>query len=161
MRLAWIAGLLAVAACSGGNRPALERTVNALTGTHSPPPPPKRVEPDVSYVKTKWGPMQLAPGGAGLLEIDVVNRGEKPSGPFRVAVYATLGRVVTADRTLIGSAEVASLTNQTPPQRVAVALTAPSSPGTYAVGIEIDDRLQVPGDDRANNTSGPWQLIVR
>lgn len=89
-----------------------------------------------------------------------MNRGEQPAGPFRVAVYATFGgSVVTAKKTLLGSADVGSLASQA--QHVVVTFTAPATPGGYAVGIEIDDQRQVSGDDRSNNTSGPAQLIVR
>ncbi len=88
-----------------------------------------------------------------------MNRGAQPAGPFRVAVYATLGRVVTANRTLLGSAEVGSLSSGA--QHVVVKFAAPATAGSYGVGIEIDDQRQVAEDDRSNNTSGPAQLLVR
>ena len=153
----WLSLLLA--GCSGGNRPAVERAVNAVTAPRSSSPA-RRTEPDPSFVNLKWGPLHLAPGGASTVELDVVNRGERPAGPFRVAVYATPGgSVVTANKTLLGSAEVASLSSSA--QHVVIPFTAPATPGGYAVGIEIDDQLQVAGDARNNNTSGPAQLLVR
>ena len=93
------------------------------------------------------------------MELDVVNRGEQPAGPFRVAVYAALGSVVTANRTLLGSADVDSLASGA--QHVVVRFTAPATPGSYAVGIEIDDQRRVSGDIRSNNTSGPERLLVK
>ena len=153
-----LALLLAGAGCSGGNRAATERAVGAVTAPRSSSPP-RRTGPDPSFVNLKWGSLQLAPGGTSTAELDVVNRGEQPAGPFRVAVYATLGRVVTANRTLLGSTNVESLAAQA--QHVVVTITAPAAPGSYAVGIEIDDQRQVSGDDRSNNTSGPAQLIVK
>ncbi len=150
--------LLAGGGCAGGNRPAVERAVNAVTAPRSTSRP-RHAGPDPAFVNLKWGPLQLAPGGTGTAELDVVNRGEQPAGPFRVAVYATLGRVVTANRTLLGSADVGSLAAQA--QHVVVRFTAPATAGSYAVGIEIDDQRQVPGDERSNNTSGPAQLLVR
>lgn len=89
----------------------------------------------------------------------MVNRGDQPAGPFRVAVYAARGSVVAADRTLLGSADVGSLASGA--QHVVVTFTAPATAGSYAVGIEIDDLRQVPGDARNNNTSGPAMLIVK
>jgi len=157
-RLGLLTLVLAAWGCAGGNRPAVERTVNAVTAPHSSAPP-RHAAPDPSFVNLKWGPLLLAPGGTGTAELDVVNRGEQPAGPFRVAVYATLGRVVTGNRTLLGFADVASVSTQ--PQHVVVKITAPATPGSYAVGIEIDDQRQVPGDDRSNNTSGPAQLLVK
>jgi subtilase family serine protease len=136
----------------------VERTVNAVTVPGSSNAP-RRTAPDPSFINLKWGPLQLAPGGTSTVEVDVVNRGEHPSGPFRVAVYATLGRVITANRTLLGSTEIESLENQA--KHVIVQITAPAVAGSYAVGIEIDDQRRVPGDDRSNNTSGPAQLLVR
>lgn len=157
-RLVLIPLLLAGCGCSGGNRPVVERAVNAVTAPRLSSPP-RRTGPDPSFANLKWGSLQLAPGGTSTAELDLVNRGEQPAGPFRVAVYATLGRVVTANRTLLGSADVGSLASQA--QHVVVKITAPATAGSYAVGIEIDDQRQVSGDDRSNNTSGPAQLIVR
>lgn len=149
--------VLAAWGCSGNNRHDLERSVNAVTGSKSSAP--RRRTPDLSFVNLKWGPLQLAPGGTSTAELEVVNRGEMTAGTFRVAVYATLGRVVTADRTLLGSTEVKSLSAQA--QRVIVTFTAPATAGSYAVGVEIDDQRQVTSDDRSNNTSGPAQLLVK
>lgn len=157
-RLVLVPLLLAGWGCSGGNRPAVERTVNAVTAPR-PVSRPRHAGPDPSFINLKWGPLLLAPGGTSTAELDVVNRGEQPAGPFRVAVYATLGRVVTANRTLLGSADVASLASGA--QHAVVQFTAPATAGSYAVGIEIDDQRQVSGDDRSNNTSGPAQLIVK
>jgi hypothetical protein len=157
-RLVLVPVLLAGCRGSAGNRPALERTVNAVTSPRASSAP-RRVAPDPSFMNLKWGPLVLAPGGTSTAELDVVNRGEQPAGPFRVSVYATLGRVVTAKRTLLGSTEVGSLAGQ--PQHVVVTFAAPAAAGSYAVGIEIDDQRQVAGDDRGNNTSGPAQLIVK
>src|SRR6185295_10582086 len=122
----------AAGGCSVGNRPAVERAVNAVTAP-GPSSAPRRVGPDPSFVNLKWGPLGLAPGGTSTAEFDVVNHGEQPAGPFRVAVYATLGRVVTANRTLLGSTDVGSLGSQA--QHVVVHITAPATAGSYAVGI--------------------------
>jgi hypothetical protein len=157
-RRALVALLIAGFGCGGGNRHALETSVNAVTGTKTSPPPRRRT-PELSFVNLKWGPLALAPGAAGSAELDVVNQGEQTSGPFRVAVYATLGRVVTANRTLLGSTDVASLASQA--QHLVIPFTAPAAPGSYAVGIEIDDQRKIPSDDRSNNTSGPAQLLVK
>lgn len=158
-RLLPLALLLAGGGCSGGNRPAVERTVNSVTAPRSVSRP-RHAGPDPSFVNLKWGPLHLAPGGTSTAELDVVNRGEQPAGPFRVAVYATFGgSVVTAKKTLLGAADVASLAGQA--QHLVVPFTAPAAPGGYAVGIEIDDQRQVPGDERSNNTSGAAQLIVK
>jgi hypothetical protein len=150
--------LLAGCGCSGGNRPAVERAVNSVLAPGASSPS-RHTGPELTFVNLKWGPLQLAPGGTSTAEFDVVNRGEQPAGPFRVAVYATLGSVVTANRTLLGSANVASLASQA--QHVVVTMTAPATAGSYAVGIDIDDLRQVPGDIRSNNTSGPERLIVK
>lgn len=83
----------------------------------------------------KRGALHLAPGGAGTVELDVVNRGERPSP----------GSVITAKKTLLGAAEVESLATQS--QRVVAAITAPATAAGYAVGIEIDDQRRVSGDD--------------
>jgi hypothetical protein len=94
---------------------------------------PRRVErprwegPDPAFVSLKWGPLAPAPGGAGTMEFDVVNHGEPPAGPFRIAVHASLGRVVTANRTLLGAAEVASIGSSG--QHRVVPFTAPTAPG--------------------------------
>ena len=157
-RLALRTLLLAACGCAGGNRASVERSVNAVTAPKGSSAP-RKPNPDPAFINLKWGPLQLAPGGPGTVELDLLNRGEQPVGPFRVAVYATLGRVVTANRTLLGSADIASLATQA--QHVVVTFTAPGAPGSYAVGIEIDDQRQVPGDDRTNNTSGPSQLFVK
>lgn len=150
---------LLVAGCSGGNRPALERTVNAVTAPRASTPP-RRTAPDASFMNLKWGSLHLAPGGTTTAELDVVNRGEQATGPFRVAVYATPGgSVVTANKTLLGSTDVASLVHRV--ERVVVTITAPVKAGSYAVGVEIDDLRQVPGDERNNNTSGAALLIVK
>lgn len=157
-RLLWVPLLLAGCRGSSSNRPAVERAVNSITGPREVSRP-RHAGPDLAFVNLKWGPLALAPGGAGTVQLDVVNRGEQPAGPFRVAVYATLGRVVTANKTLLGTADVASLAGQAQP--VVVKFTAPAAAGSYAVGIEIDDQRQVAGDDRRNNTSGPAQLLVK
>jgi hypothetical protein len=158
-RVVLLSLLLAGCGCSGGNRHAVERAVGAVTAPRTSPPP-RRIAPDPSFLNLKWGSLHLAPGGTTTAELLVVNRGEQPTGPFRVAVYATPGgTVVTANRTLLGSTDVASLASQGQP--VVVTITAPAKAGSYAVGIEIDDLRQVPGDERSNNTSGPAQLVVR
>lgn len=149
---------LALAGCKGSQRPAVERAFDAVLAPR--PSSPRRWEgPDPAFLNLKWGPLQLPPGGGGTAELLLVNRGEQPAGPFRIAVYATRGPVVTANRTLLGAAEVASLGSSGVP--VVVRFTAPATPGSYAVGIEIDDQRRVAGDDRSNNTSGPAQLLVR
>ena len=83
-------------------------------------------------------------GGAGRREPRRAARGPLPRRSLRD---------LTANKTLIGSADVASLASSG--QRVVVPFTAP------AVGVEIDDQRRVPGDDRSNNTSGPAQLLVK
>ena len=89
-------------------------------------------------------------GGAGRREPRRAARGPLPRRSLRD---------LTANKTLIGSADVASLASSG--QRAVVPFTAPAAPGSYAVGVEIDDQRRVPGDDRSNNTSGPAQLLVK
>ena len=156
MRRFWV--LLILAGCSGGNRPAVERAVNSVTGPRGTSRPPRQ-EPDPAFLNLKWGPMALAPGAAGTVEFDVVNRGEKPFGPFRAGVYGNLGTVVTGKRTLLGSAEVQPLEGG--PRRVVIPFTAPGTSGYHALEIELDDQRQVSGDDRTNNKSAPERLIVK
>jgi hypothetical protein len=120
----------------------------------------KRVAPDVTFTNLKYAKLHLAVGEASTVELDVINRGQEPSGPFRVAVFASPGGVVTANRVLLGSASVESLTNERA-QPLRIPITAPDKPGGYAIAIEVDDQRQVPNDDRANNRSGPSQLIVK
>ena len=151
---------LLFAGCRGssGNRSKVERAVGAVTEPRGVSRP-RWEGPDPAFVNLKWGALQLAPGGQSTAEIDLVNRGERAAGPFRVAVYATLGRVVTANRTLLGSVAVDGLGASG--RRLIIPFTAPATPGSYAVGIEIDDEGRVSGDNRANNKSGPAQLLVK
>lgn len=157
MRLALLPLLLL--GCSGGNRPAVERAVNAVTAPRVLPKRPPHAGPDPAFINLKWGPMALAPDAGGTVEFDLINRGEQPFGPFRVGVYGNLGTVVTGRRTLFGSAEVPP--PEGGPRRVAVSFKAPATAGHYAVEIELDDLRQVPGDDRTNNKSAPERLIVK
>lgn len=157
-RLIWIPLLVAFCGCSGGNRPAVERAVNSVTGPRSVSRP-RWEGPDPSFMNLKWGPMMLAPGATGTVEFDVINRGEKPFGPFRAAVYGNLGTVVTGKKTLLGSADVAPLEGG--PRRVVITFTAPQPAGYYALDVELDDQRQVPGDDTTNNRSAPERLIVK
>ena len=155
-RLVWLPLLLA--GCRGGNRPAVERAVNAVTaprGASRPPHP----GPDPAFVNLKWGPLVLAPGAVGTVELDVINRGERPFGAFRVGVYGNLGSVVTGKKELLGTAEVAPLEGG--PRHLVVRYTAPATPGRYALDVELDDQRQVPGDDLTNNRSAPVQLVVK
>lgn len=154
-----LVALLLLPGCKARNRRhTLETGVGAVTEPRQTID--RRVAPDAAYINLTYTNLLLAPGGSSTVELDVVNRGQDPTGPFRVAVYATLGRVVTSKRTLLGSVEVGSLTNAGP-QHLVIPITAPAQPGSYAIGIDVDDQRQVPGDDRANNTSGPSQLLVR
>jgi hypothetical protein len=153
MKLAPLALLLALG-CSGGNRPKVERVVNAVTGPREVSRP-RHPGPDPAFVNIKWGPLGLAPGATGTVELDIVNRGEQPFGAFRVGVYGNLGSVVTGKKALFGTAEAAG------PGRVLVSYTAPATPGYYALEIMLDDLRQVPGDDVRNNKSAPAQLIVK
>ena len=158
-RLVWVPLLLGGGGCAGGNRPAVERAANAVFAPR-PVSRPRHPGPDPTFMNLKWGPLALAPGGTSTVELDLVNRGEQPAGPFRIAVYATPGgSVVTANKTLLGTADVASLGSSG--HHVVVPFTAPATPGGYAVGIEIDDQRQVSGDHRGNNTSGPALLNVK
>lgn len=158
VRLALGALLLAGGGCAGGNRHAVEKAVGSVTAPRSSSS--SRKTPDPSFINLKWGPLQLAPGATSTAELDLVNRGEQPTGPFRVGVFATAGSsVVTANKKLLGSVDIDSLASQ--PQHVIVTITAPATPGSYAVGIEIDDLRQLRGDDRGNNHSGPAQLFVK
>lgn len=156
MRFAWV--LLLLAGCSGGNRPAVERAVNAVTSPKLPKPAPHE-GPDAAFINLKWGLMTLAPGAAGTVEFDVVNRGQKPYGPFRVGVYGNPGTVVTGKKQLLGTAEVPAYEGK--PRRVVVAFTAPATSGWHALDVELDDLKQVPGDDLTNNRSAPERLIVK
>lgn len=155
-----VLGALLFAGCRGsaGNRPAVERAVGAVT-TPRGASRPRWEGPDPSFVNLKWGSLHLAPGAASSAELDLVNRGEQPAGPFRVAVYASPGSVVTANRTLLGAAEVDGLGASG--RHMVIPFRAPATPGGYAVGIEIDDERRVSGDSRNNNQSGPAQLIVK
>jgi hypothetical protein len=153
-----VAALLLSACTSGGNRHRVETAVGAVTTPRRQID--ARTAPDAAFINLTYAKLQLAPGEASTVELDVINRGQDPTGPFRVAVYATLGRVVTANRTLLGSVEVSTQTNAGP-QHLVIPITAPAQPGSYAIGVEVDDRRQVPGDDRDNNRSGPSQLLVR
>lgn len=156
--LAWL--LLLLPACkSGGNRRhRVETAVDAVTTPRIEAD--ARTAADLAFINLTYASLALAPGAASTVELDVINRGQDPTGPFRVAVYATRGRVVTANRTLLGSVEVDTQTNAGP-RHLVIPITAPAEPGSYAVGVEVDDRKQVAGDARANNRSGPSQLLVR
>ena len=157
-RLLWIPLLLAGCRSSGSNRADVERAVNSVTGPRQVSRPPRK-EPDPAFLNLKWGPMLLAPGAAGRVEFDLINRGETPFGPFRVGVYGNLGSVVTGKKALLGSADVQPLEGK--PRRVVVPFTAPATAGYYAVDVELDDLRQVPGDDTTNNRSAPERLIVK
>ena len=156
-RFLWF--LLLLEGCgSGGNRAAVERGVNAVTeprfGSR-----PRHEGPDPAFLNLKWGPMVLAPGASGTVELDVVNRGEQPFGPFRIGVYGNLGTVVTGKKTLLGFAEVQPLEGG--PRRVVIPFKAPAAAGYYALDVELDDLRQVPKDDLTNNRSAPERLIVK
>jgi hypothetical protein len=46
-------------------------------------------------------------------------------------------------------------------QHAVITFTAPAEARGYAIGVEVDDRKQVAGDDRQNNTAGHERLWVR
>ena len=159
MKLARLALLLAAAGCgSGSQRPAVERAVDAVLAPR-PVSRPRHPGPDPAFTNLKWGPLQLAPGATGTVELDVVNRGETPFGPFRAGVYGNLGSVVTGKKALFGTAEVAPLEGG--PRRLVIRYVAPATPGHYAVDVELDDLRQIQGDDLGNNRSPPARLVVK
>lgn len=152
---------LLLTACKGTSPPAAENVGDSpLFAPSTDSGPQRAAAADVAFSAVRYAGLQLAPGATSTVEVDVVNHGQQGSGPFRVAVWASLGRVVTANKTLLGSTGVADVPNGGQVQ-VVIPITAPSQTGTYAIAIEVDDQKQVPGDDRSNNESGPEQLVVR
>lgn len=130
------------------------------TSDSSPAQAAARVQPDVSWMNLKFAKLQLGPGEKSSVQLEATNTGKEPTGPFRVAVYASPGASLTANRMLLGAVPVESLGDRGQ-RRVHVPFTAPAQPGGYAVGIEVDDLQQVPNDNRLNNRSGASQLIVK
>lgn len=93
---------------------------------------------------------------------EVRNEGKKPAGAFRIHYYLSLDNVITSDDIDTGiSCESAGLVSgETIHCDARIDLPAALAPGTYYLGVILDDQNAVAEKDESNNASAFGPLTI-
>jgi len=121
---------------------------------------PQRVQlvvpplPDLVAASLSFSPNSIQPGGGNVIQVDelVENVGPVEAGAFRVAVYLSDNAVISSSDVLLGSRGLGSLpSGGSSGASNGFVVPGGLSPGTYYVGLVVDDLGQLTELSEANN----------
>ena len=145
-RLGFVGSLaLGLAACGSDSSPT------------APTPPSPQSQPDLVVASPSVSDSNPAPDTPFTLSVTVRNDGDEPAASTTLRYYQSTDATITTSDTAVGTDAVAGLT-ASGSSSVSVALTAPSTAGTYYHGACVDAVTEE--SDTTNNCSSSVTVTV-
>ena len=145
-RLGFVGSLaLGLAACGSDSSPT------------APTPPSPQSQPDLVVASPSVSDSNPAPDTPFTLSVTVRNDGDEPAASTTLRYYQSTDATITTSDTAVGTDAVAGLT-ASGSSSVSVALTAPSTAGTYYYGACVDAVTEE--SDTTNNCSSSVTVTV-